>query len=331
MPHAGGSYLPLSRDVNCADVAPLLQGGEWFDGRRDSRAARSDNRRQRLRRRCRYRPTSRRSRRTGSMAPVRSRHVTAQNTPNWWPPFTSSTLDRRGADRRGRIGHSSRRREDRHARDGGDRRGSRRRDRALAPAQVVIDPVMVAKSGDRLFPTRTRSSRARLAAAPLCGGHARIATKPRCLRACQCAPTTRPERRRAALPAAARPPWSSRPPLRAHTSSTCCSTGATSPRSRASASTRRARTAPAARSPPRIAAHLACGRSLPDAVQGATEHVAGAIRNAVPLGHGHGPVIISGKERNTDAVASWPPLSGTGETVPDVRRTPRGRATGSVR
>jgi hydroxymethylpyrimidine/phosphomethylpyrimidine kinase len=39
-----------------------------------------------------------------------------------------------------------------------------------------------------------------------------------------------------------------------------------------------------------IAAHLACGRSLPDAVQGATEYVAGAIRNAVPLGHGHGPV-----------------------------------------
>jgi len=39
-----------------------------------------------------------------------------------------------------------------------------------------------------------------------------------------------------------------------------------------------------------IAAHLACGRSLPDAVREATEYVAGAIRRAVPLGHGHGPV-----------------------------------------
>ena len=39
-----------------------------------------------------------------------------------------------------------------------------------------------------------------------------------------------------------------------------------------------------------VAAQLACGRSLPDAVRGATEYVAGAIRNAVPLGHGHGPV-----------------------------------------
>jgi hydroxymethylpyrimidine/phosphomethylpyrimidine kinase len=39
-----------------------------------------------------------------------------------------------------------------------------------------------------------------------------------------------------------------------------------------------------------IAAHLACGRALPDAVRRATEYVAGAIAHAVPIGRGHGPV-----------------------------------------
>ena len=39
-----------------------------------------------------------------------------------------------------------------------------------------------------------------------------------------------------------------------------------------------------------IAAHLAWGRALPDAVRGATEYVAGAIAHAVPIGRGHGPV-----------------------------------------
>ncbi len=39
-----------------------------------------------------------------------------------------------------------------------------------------------------------------------------------------------------------------------------------------------------------LAAQLARGRSLPDAVQDATAYVAGAIAHAAPIGHGHGPV-----------------------------------------
>ena len=39
-----------------------------------------------------------------------------------------------------------------------------------------------------------------------------------------------------------------------------------------------------------LAAQLACGRILAEAVQDATEYVAGAIAHAVPVGHGHGPV-----------------------------------------
>ena len=39
-----------------------------------------------------------------------------------------------------------------------------------------------------------------------------------------------------------------------------------------------------------LAAQLAKGRPLTDAVQDATEYVAGAIANAVSVGHGHGPV-----------------------------------------
>jgi hydroxymethylpyrimidine/phosphomethylpyrimidine kinase len=39
-----------------------------------------------------------------------------------------------------------------------------------------------------------------------------------------------------------------------------------------------------------IAAHLARGRPLPHAVRAATEYVAGAIAHASPIGRGHGPV-----------------------------------------
>ena len=39
-----------------------------------------------------------------------------------------------------------------------------------------------------------------------------------------------------------------------------------------------------------LAAELACGRSVADAVQHATEYVAGAIAHATAIGHGHGPV-----------------------------------------
>jgi hydroxymethylpyrimidine/phosphomethylpyrimidine kinase len=39
-----------------------------------------------------------------------------------------------------------------------------------------------------------------------------------------------------------------------------------------------------------LAAQLARGRSLTEAVQDATEYVAGAIAHAAPVGHGHGPV-----------------------------------------
>ena len=161
-------------------------------------------------------------------------------------------LDRSGADRRGRIGHSSRRREDRHARDGGDRRGGRRRDRALAPAAGRHRP-RDGRQERRQAPRRGRDNRGCAAGCcPSVRWSRRIATKPRCLRACQCA-------RDEAREAARRIAGSGSPAVvikgghfEGHTSSTCCSTGATSPRSRASASTRRARTAPAARSPPRL-------------------------------------------------------------------------------
>ena len=39
-----------------------------------------------------------------------------------------------------------------------------------------------------------------------------------------------------------------------------------------------------------IAALLALGANLPDAVEGATEFVAGAVAHGLPLGHGHGPL-----------------------------------------
>jgi hydroxymethylpyrimidine/phosphomethylpyrimidine kinase len=39
-----------------------------------------------------------------------------------------------------------------------------------------------------------------------------------------------------------------------------------------------------------IAAHLALGRSLAEAVQAATDYVAGAIAHATAIRHGHGPV-----------------------------------------
>jgi hydroxymethylpyrimidine/phosphomethylpyrimidine kinase len=39
-----------------------------------------------------------------------------------------------------------------------------------------------------------------------------------------------------------------------------------------------------------LAARLALGRSLAQAVQDATDYVAGAIAHAAPIGHGHGPV-----------------------------------------
>jgi hydroxymethylpyrimidine/phosphomethylpyrimidine kinase len=39
-----------------------------------------------------------------------------------------------------------------------------------------------------------------------------------------------------------------------------------------------------------VAAHLAVGRSVADAVDRATQYVAGAIEHAPRIGHGHGPV-----------------------------------------
>jgi hydroxymethylpyrimidine/phosphomethylpyrimidine kinase len=39
-----------------------------------------------------------------------------------------------------------------------------------------------------------------------------------------------------------------------------------------------------------LAAQLARGRTLTEAVQDATDYVAGAIGHAVPVGHGHGPL-----------------------------------------
>ena len=39
-----------------------------------------------------------------------------------------------------------------------------------------------------------------------------------------------------------------------------------------------------------VAARLALGRSLPDAVARATAYVAGAMRHGPDIGHGHGPL-----------------------------------------
>jgi hydroxymethylpyrimidine/phosphomethylpyrimidine kinase len=39
-----------------------------------------------------------------------------------------------------------------------------------------------------------------------------------------------------------------------------------------------------------VAAHLALGASLAAAAEGAQQYVAGAIRHALPIGHGHGPL-----------------------------------------
>jgi hydroxymethylpyrimidine/phosphomethylpyrimidine kinase len=39
-----------------------------------------------------------------------------------------------------------------------------------------------------------------------------------------------------------------------------------------------------------VAAHLALGRTLPEAAERAQKYVAGAIAHALPIGHGHGPL-----------------------------------------
>ena len=59
---------------------------------------------------------------------------------------------RHRADRSGRRRHRRRRRQDRHARQRRDRRGGRGRDSQRSTCRnVVVDPVMIAKGGDRLL------------------------------------------------------------------------------------------------------------------------------------------------------------------------------------
>ena len=58
-----------------------------------------------------------------------------------------------------------------------------------------------------------------------------------------------------------------------------------------------ARTAPGARLPRPLTAHLALGRTLEDAIPLAQEYVAGAIAHAPGLGTGTGRWIISGERR----------------------------------
>ena len=81
-----------------------------------------------------------------------------------------------------------------------------------------------------------------------------------------------------------------RAPRRARKWSTCCSKRASSTSGSARASRGRTRTAPAARLPSAIAAHLAKGAPLKDAVPAAKAYVEGAMRHGIPLGKGHRPL-----------------------------------------
>jgi hydroxymethylpyrimidine/phosphomethylpyrimidine kinase len=49
-----------------------------------------------------------------------------------------------------------------------------------------------------------------------------------------------------------------------------------------------------------VAAHLALGAGLADATAAAQAYVSGAIRQALPIGHGHGPLDHFWRHRPAD-------------------------------
>ena len=75
---------------------------------------------------------------------------------------------------------------------------------------------------------------------------------------------------------------------------TCSSTARRSTSFATRASRRGTHTAPAARLPPSLAANLALGHALPDAVQRTTDYVAGAIAHGLAIGKGTGRWTTSG-------------------------------------
>ena len=86
-----------------------------------------------------------------------------------------------------------------------------------------------------------------------------------------------------------------RPSSRAGTSTTwtswtCCLTAPRSTSFVIRASRRGTRTAPGCTFAASLAANLALGHALPDAVQRTTDYVAGAIAHGLAIGKGHGPL-----------------------------------------
>ena len=170
---------------------------------------------------------------------------------------------------------------------------------------VVVDPVMVAKSGDVLA---RRGRRSRDAARSCCRARSssrRTSPKPRSSAGSSDSHrSTMRARRRGGSSACGRGGRRQgrargrrrdrRPAVRRRAASPSC---------RRRASTRGTRTAPAARSRRRSPRHLALGHSLADATARAQAYVAGAIRHGLAIGKGHGPLDHFWQMRQPKAAA----------------------------
>ena len=208
---------------------------------------------------------------------------------------TLSRRPRHRADRSGRRRHRDPRDQDRHARQRRDRRGRRGGDQASSTCRcVVVDPVMVAKSGDRLLDDDgVRDARARSCC------RARCVVTPNIPEAEVLERTPDSHRSSDAREAARRIHGlgaigghrQGRPRRRATTLVDLLFDGERVHR----AARRRASHTPNTHGTgctfaSAIAAYLALGHSLADAAARAQAYVAGAIRHGLRLGQGHGPL-----------------------------------------
>ena len=222
--------------------------------------------------------------------------VTAQNTLGvtaWEAVSTDLVI---GADRGRRRRHRRRRRQDRHARQRRpSSKRSPRRSRTSTCRNLVVDPVMVAKGGDRLLERgRRRGDQDASCCRSRDSRHARTCPRPRSWPACRSdrSTTCGTAARRILDARPARRSREGRPPATGdRVIDVVVHAGRRVRAARARASRRGTRTAPAARSPSAIAANLALGQpSRRRRCDRRASTSKARIRHAPGSGAGHGPL-----------------------------------------